>query len=235
LLWQGWRDEYPIVDEVPPLDPAIEREAPGMGATFQITSVPPMMRYWFLSEDQSRLIQLQRDRLILNWRKVPTGPQTYPRYAALREEFVRRIGQLVDFLSVHNLGDLAMTQAELNYINSLPVGQGFDGLGQLHRVLRTLAPVEDSLLSEPEEVRISHVYRVDSEAGSPARCYIVMEPRQDSDEEPSLLLTLTVRGKPFGEDVAETMKFLDFGHNEIVRRFTEATTEVMHASWGRTR
>jgi len=174
--------------------------------------------------------------MILNWRKVPTGPQTYPRYRTLREEFIRRLGQFVDFLSSHNLGELVMTQAELNYINSLPMGQGFERPGELHRALRILASAEvGSALSEPEELRISHVYRVDGEAGAPARCYIVLEPGQVAAEEQSFLLTLTVRGKPFGEGVPETMKFLDFGHNEIVRRFTEVTTEAMHVLWGRTR
>jgi uncharacterized protein (TIGR04255 family) len=236
LLWQEWRDKYPILDEVPPLDPVNEREGPMPGVTFQITAVPPMMRYWFLNEDGSRLLQIQRDRIILNWRKVPAGPQTYPRYRTLREEFVRRLGQFTDFLSSRNLGQLAITQAELNYINALPIGQGFERPGELHRALRTLASVEEgSTLSDPEEVRISQTYRVDSEAGIPARCYIVLEPGQVAPEEPSYLLTLTIRGKPFGEGVPDAMKFLDFGHNEIVRRFTEVTTEAMHVSWGRTR
>jgi uncharacterized protein (TIGR04255 family) len=236
LLWQEWRDEYPILDEVPPLDPAVEREGPVPGTTFQITAIPPMLRYWFLNEDGSRLLQVQRDRVILNWRKVPMGPQTYPRYGTLREEFVRRLGQFADFLSAHSLGELAMTQAELNYINSLPVGRGFERPGELDRVLRTLASVEEnSALANPEEVRISQVHRIDSEAGAPARCYIVLEPGQITAEEQSYLLTLTVRGRPFGEGVPETMKFLDFGHDEIVRRFTEATTDAMHVLWGRTR
>ena len=174
LLWQQWRDEYPILDEVPALNPAVEREGPIPGATFQISAIPPMSRYWFLNADGSRLLQVQRDRLILNWRKVPTGPQAYPRYRTLREECVRRLGQFVDFLSAHNLGELAMTQAELNYINSLPVGAGFERPGELHRVLRALASVEESSpLANPEEVRISQVHRIDSEAGAPARCYHV--------------------------------------------------------------
>jgi uncharacterized protein (TIGR04255 family) len=236
LLWQQWRDAYPILDEVPPLDPAVEREGPTPGATFQISAIPPMLRYWFLSAEGSRLLQVQRDRLILNWRKVPTGPQTYPRYGTLREEFVGRLGQFIDFLTAHNLGELSMTQAELNYINSLPVSAGFERPGELHRVLRTLAAVEEgSPLANPEEVRISQVHRIDSEAGAPARCYIVLEPAQITAEEQSYLLTLTVRGRPFGGGVPETMKFLDFGHDEVVRRFTEATTEDMHVLWGRTR
>jgi uncharacterized protein (TIGR04255 family) len=236
LLWEEWRDDYPILDEVPPLDPTVEQEGPTPRTRFEITSLPPMMRYWFLSEDGSRLLQVQRDRIILNWRKVPTGPQIYPHYGTLREEFIRRLGQFVDFLLNHSLGELAMMQAELNYINSLPVGQGFERPGDLHRALRTLASVEQSsILSDPEEVRVSHVYRVDSEAGAPARCYVVLEPGLTPLEEQSFLLTLTVRGKPFGEGVPETTKFLDFGHDEIVRRFTEVTTEAMHVLWGRTR
>ena len=236
LLWQVWRDQYPILDEAPPLDPAVETESPEPRAMFKITSVPPMMRYWFLSDDGSRLLQVQRDRVILNWRQLPTGPQTYPRYGTLREEFVRRLEQFAEFLSDQSLGELAITQAELNYINSLSAGHGFERPDELHRVLKMLASVEKgSALGTLEEVRISHVYRIDGEMGAPARCYIVLEPGQVAGEEQSLLLTLTVRGKPLGSGVLEAMKFLDFGHNEIVHRFTEATTEAMHALWGRTR
>ena len=63
-----------------------------------MTEAPPV-RFWFLTDDTSRLVQVQPDRFTANWRKVE--PETpYPRYRQLREQFAELLTRLVKSVEV---------------------------------------------------------------------------------------------------------------------------------------
>ena len=62
-----------------------------------VSGLPPLPRCWFLNDTETRLIQLQADRFIHNWRKV-TGKEEYPRYEAIRDEFIDRWDEFCMFL-----------------------------------------------------------------------------------------------------------------------------------------
>ena len=88
-LRERWRPSYPLVQELLPLPPTIEAAGPApvafsLGPAFQ-------SRLWFLDDRQAELVQLQHDRLTVNWRKS-TEDTVYPRYAHLRQVFVDRFG-----------------------------------------------------------------------------------------------------------------------------------------------
>jgi len=74
LLWERLRARYPITEHYPPLGSVVEvfgaqALAPMM---LHIESVPnfPVGRCWYLTEDRQRVVQVQPDRFILNWRKL---------------------------------------------------------------------------------------------------------------------------------------------------------------------
>ena len=39
-------------------------------------------RLWLMNEEESRLLQLQQDRLVVNWRKLPSDTP-YPHYQSI--------------------------------------------------------------------------------------------------------------------------------------------------------
>ncbi len=80
IYWQKVRNSYPKVNIQPPLSPVLELfgdEKPKMEA--QLSPIPPLPRCWFLDDSQNRLVQIQPDRFLHNWKKV-TGQEEYPRY-----------------------------------------------------------------------------------------------------------------------------------------------------------
>jgi uncharacterized protein (TIGR04255 family) len=227
-LREQWRSSYPRVEEQPPLAPAIE--GPAVAAfTLQLGLGPlPAIRHWFLTEDETELVQVQNDRLIVNWREG-NPPTPYPRYPHMRELFERRLRELAGFVEEHDLGALEIIQAELNYINAVdpPDGQ----LGGIGHVLRGWSPPPYHHLGEPEQARVGLVFAIPHVGQPPARMYVDVNPAQRPDGSPTLFLTLTARGAPGSGTIGATLDFMDQGHDHLVRSFMELTAEPIQAEW----
>lgn len=227
-LREQWRASYPRVEEQPPLAPAIE--GPAVAAlTLQLGLGPlPAIRHWFLSEDDAELVQIQNDRLIVNWRQGDP-PNPYPRYPHMRELFERRVRELAAFVEEHELGSLEIVQAELNYINAVdpPDGQ----LGDVEHLLRGWDPPAAHHLGAPEQARVGLVFAIPGMGQPPVRMYVDVNPAQRPDGSPTLFLTLTARGAPYSGTIDATLDFMDQGHDHLVRSFMELTAEPIQAEW----
>src|SRR5690348_6823882 len=115
LLWEEYRERYPVVQEQAPLQTPREQftgTPPRFG--FSMTGTFPMPRVWFLTEDGQRLVQVQRDHFIVNWRKLDTGA-AYPRYPHLRDSLIEEIELFQQFLADEGLAPIRAIQAELTY------------------------------------------------------------------------------------------------------------------------
>lgn len=228
-LRERWRDRYPHVQEMIPLPPQVEA-GPAGGAVFQMGFGPvPSSRYWFLSSDQTELVQVQNDRLVVNWRRG-AGAGVYPRYEVIRELFSARLDDLRAFLAEEQFGKAEVVQVELTYINSVPELVS----GPVDDVLLGLGWPRLDALGPPEQVRASVSFLVPDVGAGPVRLYLSVEPGADPDGSPTGFFTLTVRGAPVADDVDATVGFLDGAHEHIVRSFARVTTEPMHRKWRRT-
>src|SRR5689334_18752740 len=83
LFWAMVRSDFPTCREVEPLMPVFETfdESPAV----QDFTLPLLPRVWFVSKDQNGIIQIQRDRLLQNWRKVRLTDE-YPRYTKVKDD-----------------------------------------------------------------------------------------------------------------------------------------------------
>lgn len=222
-LWDLWRDQYPVLDEQPPLPPAYDQR-PGFAVTF---GPPPVNRHWFLSDDGDRLVQLQADRLVVNWRQTPG--RDYPRYRVLREEFVQRLDEVARFSREGGWGDLRVTDAELTYVNLVvgPAGAAARAGDVLAAVGRTDASVGDEV-----ETRITQTFRTPS--SSAPELTVSAGPGADPQGAPVLVVTLVVRGPVEGAGADAAVEVMDAAHERLVRGFSAVTRPTMHELWGRT-
>ena len=83
LFWSTVRKKmHPKTETHPPIAVPVEKFGeeqwltPGVAFGFEAD----LVRFWFLTEDGSWLIQIQRDHFVINWRKS-RGDEVYPRYA----------------------------------------------------------------------------------------------------------------------------------------------------------
>lgn len=235
LFWSKLRSDYPTLQEQPPLNSAIERfdePAQPLSVSFEVLDAPPPLRTWLLTADGSRLLQIQNDRFVHNWRRMTAG-SPYPRYETVRDEFSTRLEAFRSFVVGERLGTLDVVQAEVNYVNQLVAGDVWDRPGNLDRAVTMWKASDATALRNPEEVRVVERHRVESKDGTAARLYISLTPQASIAGKAAVLLTLTVRGRP-AEGTGGLLEFFDFGRELIVRTFADVTTPAMHATWGRT-
>lgn len=229
-LRDRWRTTRPIVEEQPPLPPAIEGPV-GPGINLQIGFGPvPNARHWFMSETGDNLIQLQNDRIVVNWREVETG-EPYPRYDAMVERVQRAVNDLTEFVEEEQLGHIEITQAELNYINHVESPTPEDDV-RLEKLLRGWPGTPQHHLGQPAQTRLQLAYDVPDVGNPPVRMFVSVEPVLHMDGQQRQLMTLSVRGAPVDGSFAAALKFLDGAHEHLVQSFLELTPEHMHSTWG---
>ncbi len=240
LYWNERRNLYPKVGQQPALDPVIETfEAkqmapPGGDAPFKLMAQFETPRCWYLDEKENRIVQVQADRLVHNWRKVHDADQDkYPHYDVMRDSFFAELTAFEKFLSREGLGSLKPNQCEVTYVNQIERSGVWENFGEAHKVFTLLASPTGQFLPPPEQVRFAVRYVIKDDAGKPAgRLHLSFQPaytRKDQIE--VFALNLMARGAPEGEGIEGVVKFLDRGHRAIVHGFAEITTPAMHKAW----
>jgi uncharacterized protein (TIGR04255 family) len=237
LFWQGIREEFPTFQVVPGAEPELEDFAsqppvPPQVIEFKFEQDPNAIRCWFITNDGTELIQVQRNRFVQNWRKQ-TGDEIYPRYADhLRRNFHRRYQRFVDFLATQNLAGPDVAQIEITYINEIEPGQGWATAGELSRVIAPWSgEFSEGFLPPPYGTRISASFAIPKGRG---RLHVNMQRAiRPRDRKEILQLRLVARVKPTDSGVDAILDAFDIGRDWIVRGFTDWTTPQMHKIWKR--
>ena len=210
------RGQYPrveLLDALPPQPPL------GLSGSFVGLSVGgPPNRWWFISEDDSHLVQLQHDRLLLNWRKSTNTE--YPRHHNLMPLFL-------DVLTVVNdvLGGIAPLSIETDYYNldaGLPDRAGLAslliGAGELPEQLlgENMAHLEISERGRLGDRSAQWTLSARREAGGPAQFHIAT--RADAT------------GLPLSE-TGELPKAFESLHELAILAFERHTTDAARERW----
>lgn len=83
----------------------------------QTIEVPTLPRVWF--EQGTRLIQLQSDRWVYNWRQTSRAPEKYPGFEVLFSEFSERWEQFLAFTGAAFQLPLHIEELSLTYVNQI--------------------------------------------------------------------------------------------------------------------
>jgi uncharacterized protein (TIGR04255 family) len=196
----------------------------------------PMPRLWFLTEDGQRLVQVQRDHFIVNWRKLDTSAP-YPRYPTLRDTLIEELDVFQQFLAAESLASIRPVQTELTYVNHIEARESDGSRKPLSRIVRIWAGDKAvGKLPEFEEAAVQAHYIIRDGDKPVGRLHVTVEPQRFvKDNTPLYALTLIARGAPSTPDVDGAIAFLDRTHEAIVEGFTAITTPEMHQTWERQR
>jgi uncharacterized protein (TIGR04255 family) len=205
-----------------------------MNSTAPGVQIPPP-RIWMLSADESLLIQLQQDRLHLNWRSGQDPSREYPHYEALKSEFDRAFEALVALVVDEGLPPIVANQCELLYVNPIPTRSTGISTTEPQRVFRAWNPDLGKEWGTPiEDLSFSARYQFVNEQNNPfGRLTVAMGSGWARDNSPTFQLELLARGLPIGDGRQGIAEFHDYAHRAIVRCFTAITTPEMHAIWER--
>jgi len=234
LFWNRVRNKFPELAEQPPLARQIEietelRRSPEPAFRFEPVAVP-MLRFWFLNESGTELLQLQQDRFARNWRAAANVD--YPSYDRIRGPFEEDLKSFEIFLRDERIGELTPVQCEVTYVNHIRRAGVWRSHGDLERVFTQWASPAREFLPHVEDGQFVSRYQIRSDGRFVGRLHTSVQPAFAEDD-PIFLLTLTARGNPLGTGLDGALKFLDLGHEWIVRGFAELTTVEMHRAWER--
>jgi uncharacterized protein (TIGR04255 family) len=235
LYGQRIKEEFPQVEEAPPLMPVIEMPEPAGGAVelgFGFAPLPPLRRTWFISADGRNLIQVQEDRFIFNWKKAAEDDQ-YPSYDQVIDRFSRQLADFLEYVSTEGLAPLTYRQFELIYVNHIPLGAAEIEVSEA-RVL--VDHVRDTsrprFLGEPIGVNWVSIYALPNHEGM---LYAAAQSARAPDGRRILRLDMTARGMPVDTSEKGRRAWFDQAHTWITHGFADITAkEVQEQVWKRT-
>ncbi|VAV84796.1 hypothetical protein MNBD_DELTA01-1881 [hydrothermal vent metagenome] len=232
LYYSKIRNEYSNFEVHPPLFQTVERFDEQHGVA------PPTInlemretldeRCWFLENEGNRLLQVQKDRFIQNWRKAKKDDE-YPRYESLKPIFKKEWLRFCDFLNEEKLPAPEVNQCEVTYINHLEIGKGWQSFGEVDKITKFWSKGSGEFLPVAERVTINLRYQMPEKLG---RLHITLKPViRTIDMKELFQVELTARGAPSSSSVEDILKWLDLGREWVVKGFSDFTTNELHKIW----
>jgi hypothetical protein len=212
----------------PPLD-RLSEPFPPQPAQLQVEIVdtPPMPRFWFMEPSGEKLLQLQHDRVGLNWRKLDQSAR-YPRYPKLRSLLRKHLERLEARIGDEMVGQMC----EVTYINHVDAKRT-PRLGDVTPLAGRRR--KRDFLPDPEAMQLAARFVVqDDTSESPlGRLHFAVGPALRMTDAASItMVTLTARLRVTRTGVDGIIRSMDLGREWVVRGFVDLTSSAMHDAWG---
>ena len=238
-LAAAWEDSLPRADERPVLPrmgpPDDDLVDDLVDALFDVEEsvVPP--RLWLQNDIGDQVVQIQRDRLVVNWRKEGSGG--YPRYKFVRDRLRDAWDRLVSVCEDLGYDEPIPSLCEIQYINHISTEQGWNSPRDTERLIIPWQSIEDN-----EHIPSDHLCQFSLHCHFPEDregwlnvdgWTTSVPPADDSGTQMMMVLNLTSRGHALSQDFDSAIAFLDVAHVWIVQGFTAITSPEAHITWGR--
>ena len=244
LFFECIKDKFPksqTVPTIPSLQPLFEPTLRQPPSALQLMEADELPRAWFIADDDIMLLQLQVDRLLLNWRKEPTYA-VYPHFENVHERFNEAYAAFEQFLATEGLGSLEPELCELTYINHIPANRPDGGAKALRDVFLSWnddigpewrQPVDGLNWSARYTLRYGEGT---ADARMTANLSQIGKPGVSKGEQPSEIpryfqLDISVHGRPLGVGQEGVAAFHQRAHSDIVNYFKAVTSASAHLEW----
>jgi uncharacterized protein (TIGR04255 family) len=232
LFWQVIKKEYPHAEVLPPV---ASQNSFQIELNIQRTSLKASgeipVSWWYFHKAGTRLIQIQNDRFVQNWRKRGSHDR-YIHYAKLKPSFMEMWGRFLRFLKTSDVAAPEINLCETTYVNNIERGVAWRNFADLSKVVSGWSgKLTTGFLPDPGLLTLSAVYPMPKGAGS---LRISMQPGlRKADNVEVIELTLTASCRPASSQANDLSKAFDLGREWIVRGFEDFTTKEMHTFWGK--
>ena len=230
LLWQEMKPEFPVVQQRFPTGPI--NESTFMSSDSGDEEIFPMPRYWFIAKDDVNVLQVQKDALMLNWRRREEEythfwegiKPTFDKYYDVFSNFVYR--EL-------NLAELNVECFELTYVNIIPKTEGWDGPENPHQTIPSLSvPVPGLEHSGFPYFNCNFGYSIADDL----QLNVGIRSGQPADEPnpPFMMLELKAVGLQDQRSKSDPDEWFQRAHDTIVSAFLNLTSqEIQEQLWKR--
>ena len=234
-IWNEFRqDGFVNIREQPPVPPAVETTFPNpiQGPRLRIDNHPDLARTWFIHADDSKIIQVQRDRFMFNWRKTELAP-TYPGFSTIFDEFEEFYNRFKQIIEEQRIGEINPLQYELTYIDQLFHGSGWYSLDDIGKIYNFIdAQQSDSFWAGAESMILRTSFPAEDLFG---RLHLTISSRVKMPEERKTLQTdFTMRGFPDTSEYDAMIAWFKAARDQISKKFSSMFTEnIQTRVWGR--
>ncbi len=213
-VYNQFTEKYPVIQEHPPLNPFVEKASGIPDSSF----LPGFFsRKFFINKTNDKLIQIQQDRLLFNWRRKEDQEQ-YPHFKVVLADFM----EVYNFINSKVQLDGQLKQYEVTYWDQINIEEfgrsDYNPKGAL------------KILSIDSEINgIDVQYSIpNSEMGGNLRVGLRQGVR-NSDMKKIILLETTMRGFSDKIPIAE---WCDKAHNQLLTYFDSIITDNAFKKWG---
>lgn len=214
--FETFKSEYPRINEHPPLPEIIEP----LGKANITRFVPGIQnRKLFINESNTKLIQIQANKLLFNWRRASKQTE-YPRFRFIKDDFFTVFNKLDERYSLNE----KVNQLEMTYVDR--VLQSEFGRSDFNPS-SALKVVDDS--REFSSLDLTYAFGVPVLNGN--MTVKLSSATQKEDEEPIVIVETTCRGA-FSEGIGTIDKWFDEAHNTHLDYFSSIITEEAKSKWG---
>ena len=199
--------------------PVIER----IGSIDKITTEPD--KVWFYSEDETKLLQFGRDRMVYNWRAGKAQPVIYPKYKNIKPEFLKYWNILSDYIKKYKNRNLNIKMSELYYSNILPIGEDhfFKNDKDLYKALNFISPYPENYKAVIPHINLQIPIDRDT-------LFLRLEKVKDNKKSSeAFLLVFSMRNNKKLDDIDGD--WYDKANQNIRLFFEEITTENIRSFW----
>ncbi len=189
----------------------------------------PLPRVWFVSADKRSIVQLQQDRMHLNWRRLDdlSVGGGYVRFPAIQAEYLKIWSSLSRFVETRLQQPLQAVTAELTYVNLISFPGAQSAFEVAEATLVDFAWSENRQLPRPRG--FSMAYSIELNGGADNLQVIAQTAKSKSDGKEVVKLDLTVKSKRPHKDSFE--QWSSTAHDALVNAFKELTKPSMHRHW----
>jgi len=188
------------------------------------------LRCWYITPDESQLVQIQREFFIRNWRATDANAE-YQHFTSIMPLFQRDWVLFCSFLREQGMKAPEVSRCDVTYINHLLRGEDwetYDDLSALFPIWRGIELKE--LFTAIEVGQFLVGFKLPEGAG---HIQFTLQPAVRNDGKELFQLTVTASGKPLTSNDSDLFKWLDLGHLAVVNGFVQFTSEKAHRKWGK--
>jgi uncharacterized protein (TIGR04255 family) len=226
-----WREEYPLAEAKEALHPSPPLFAEDLPFIAGFAQDSPAVRLWLREQDSGWLVQIQPDRLVLNWRRTDTDPE-YPRYSTLKTEIMRLWSAFLNFLELRDLEFPVPTSFEFTYLNRIVFENPDDNSSAA--AFTILNAVPEAMPGDSTFLRFHMLRHLNmTRDGNDGQLEVSSEPDFVDDTIAYVVAVRTRGALKAGTSDSEISTRLDYAHSVGVRAFTAITEDQLHDVWGR--
>lgn len=219
LFWQVVRSEYSRFEVQ---EPIIAQESVDAGTLFGA-------RLWLIDESDAHVLQVQNDRIVLNWRR--RGGSSYPRYHAMRPQIESLWQRLLHFLDQEELGTPQVIRCEFAYVNHIDVADLMSGGQSFAELFPYWQGGATDFLKEGATLAFSNTIALPDNAG---QITVAFQPTVSVElKKPVMQLSFSTLTIPPTSDSTAVLAALDLARTWDLRAFKEFTSAGAQEKWGR--